>query len=93
LIYLSINLQAHQSKRSGKATGGKREAYREFFDRQLSWTVKRRKSISQYAWLLIAAVIGSLIWLYLDTVNKTTLSNQIAMLGNLGLIRSKDTVL
>jgi len=47
----------------------------------------------QYAWLLIIAVIGSFIWLYLDTVNKTTHSNRIWTLQTLASQESKETVL
>ena len=70
-----------------------REAYRQFFDRQRTRFLKRQKRIGQYAWLVLVAIIGSFIWLYLDTVNKTTLSNQIAALQTLATEEGKETVL
>jgi hypothetical protein len=39
------------------------------------------------------AIIGSFIWFYLDTVNKTTLSTQIAALQTLVTEEGKETVL
>lgn len=39
------------------------------------------------------ATVGSFIWLYTDTVNKTTLANRIAMLQTLGTEEGKQMVL
>ena len=39
------------------------------------------------------ATVGSFIWLYVDTVNKTTLSSRIAMLQTLATDEGKQTVL
>ena len=47
----------------------------------------------QYAWLLLIATIGSFVWLYLDTVNKTALSNRIATLQTIGSQEGKELVL
>ena len=55
--------------------------------------MKRQKRVGQYAWLLMIATIGSFIWFYMDTVNKTTLSNRIALLQTLGSQEGKDLVL
>jgi hypothetical protein len=57
-----------------KKLTAEKEAYRQFFDRQRSRAIKRQKRTGQYAWLLIFATIGSFIWLYMGTVNSTTLS-------------------
>src|SRR5262245_6364371 len=53
-----------------KRLTAERESYRQFFDRQRSRATKRQKRVGQYGWLLMAAFIGSFIWLYMDTVNK-----------------------
>ena len=42
-----------------KRLAAEREAYRQFFDRQRTRAVKRQKRVSQYAWLLMIATIGS----------------------------------
>ena len=70
-----------------------REAFRQFFDRQRSRAMKRQKRVGQYAWLLLVATIGSFIWLYVDTVGKSALSNRIAALQTLGSQEGKDLVL
>lgn len=70
-----------------------REAFRKFFDRQRSQAFKRQKRVGQYAWLLLIATIGSFIYLYLDTVGKTTLSNRIASLQTVGSQEGKELVL
>ena len=76
-----------------KRLTAEKEAYRRFFDRQRSRAVKRQKRVGQYGWLLIAATVGSFIWLYMDTVGKTTLSTQIAALQTLGTEGGKQMVL
>ena len=53
----------------------------------------RQNRVGQYAWLLIIAIIGSFIWLYMDTVKKTTVLTQIAALQSLGTEGGKDIVL
>ncbi len=55
--------------------------------------MKRQARIGQYAWLLMAAIIGSFIWLYKYTVNDTTLTKQIAALQTLPTEEGKETVL
>ncbi len=70
-----------------------KDAYRKFFDLQRSRSLKRQKRISQYSWLVIAAFIGAFIWLYTDTVNKTSLSSRIAALQTLGTEEGKQMVL
>ena len=76
-----------------KRLTAEREAYRKLFDLQRSRALKRQKRIGQYAWLVMAAFIGAFIWLYQDTVNKTTLSTQIAALQTLGTEEGKQMVL
>jgi hypothetical protein len=61
-----------------------RESFRKFFDRQRGRAVKRQQRIGQYGWLLIVVFAGASIWLYVDTVNKTGLSNRIAALQTMG---------
>jgi hypothetical protein len=76
-----------------KRAVAERESYRRFFDLQRSRAVARQKRVGQYAWLLMIAIIGSFIWFYLYTVNKTTLSTQIAALQTLVTEEGKETVL
>jgi hypothetical protein len=76
-----------------KRAAAERESYRKFFERQRNRGIKRQKRIGQYGWLLLAAIIGSFIWLYVDTVNKTGLSNRIASLQTMGTQEGKEMVL
>jgi hypothetical protein len=70
-----------------------REIFRKFFDVQRSRSMTRQKRVGQYSWLLLIAIIGSSIWLYMDTVKKTTLSTQISALQTLGTEEGKEMVL
>ena len=76
-----------------KRAAAEKEDYRRFFDLQRSRAVKRQKRVGQYAWLLIIAIIGSFIWLYMYTVNKTAVANRIATLQTLPTEDGKETVL
>ena len=98
MILNSIGLSFDQPPTSAeqdpvKGLAAERESYRQFFDRQRSRAMKRQKRIGQYGWLLMFAFIGAFIWVYLDTVNKTTVSNQIAALQTLGTEEGKEMVL
>jgi hypothetical protein len=98
MILNSIDLGFDQPPSSSeqdpnKRLAAEREAFRKFFDRQRSGSIKRQKRVSQYSWLVMAAILGSSIWLYVDTVNKTTLSTQIAALQTLGAEEGKQMVL
>ena len=76
-----------------KKLTAEKESYRQFFDRQRKRAVTRQKRVGQYGWLLMAAFIGAFIWLYMDTVNKTSLSSRIAGLQTLGTEEGKQMVL
>ena len=76
-----------------KKLTAEKESYRKFFDQQRSRSVKRQKRVGQYAWLVMASFIGAFIWLYADTVNKTSLSTQIAGLQTLATEEGKQMVL
>jgi hypothetical protein len=76
-----------------KRLTAEKESYRKFFDLQRSRSTKRQKRIGQYGWLLMAAFIGAFIWLYKDTVDKTSLSSRIAALQTLGTEEGKQMVL
>ena len=76
-----------------KKLTAEKEAYRKFFDLQRSRSVTRQKRVGQYAWLVMAAFIGAFIWLYKDTVDKTSLSSRIAELQTLGTEEGKQMVL
>ena len=66
-----------------KKLTAEKESYRKFFDLQRSRSIKRQKRVGQYAWLVMAAFVGAFVWLYQDTVNKTSLSSRIAGLQTL----------
>jgi len=98
MILNGLNLHFDQPPSSpendpAKRLAAEREIYREFFSNQRERAVKRQKRVGQYAWLLMFATIGSSIWLYVDTVKKTSLSNRIAALQTLGTEEGKQTVL
>lgn len=76
-----------------KKLTAEKESYRKFFDQQRSRSVKRQKRTGQYAWLVMASFIGAFIWLYADTVNKTSLSTRIAGLQTLATEEGKQMVL
>ena len=76
-----------------KRLTAERETYRKLFDLQRGRIMKRQKRVGQYSWLLMAAFIGTFIWLYMDTVNKTSLSSRIAALQTLGTEKGEEMVL
>ena len=81
--------EQHPAKRSAAEA----DAYRRVFDLQRKQAVKRQARVGQYAWLLMAAIIGSFIWLYKYTVNDTSLAKQLATLQTLPTEEGKETVL
>lgn len=98
MVLNSIGLSFDQPPSSAEQDPAKRaaaesEGYRRFFDLKRKQSVTRQKRIGQYAWLLLAAIIGSFIWLYNYTVNKTTATTQIAALQTLPLEEGKEIVL
>jgi len=68
-------------------------AERRFFDLQRVRFLKRQKRVGQYGWLILVAFVAFSWWLYLDTINKTTASKQIAAIQTLPVIESEDMVL
>jgi hypothetical protein len=76
-----------------KKLTAEKESYRKFFDLQRKQSIKRQKRVGQYAWLVMASFVGAFIWLYMDTVNKTGLSSQIAGLQTLATEEGKQMVL
>ena len=76
-----------------KKLTAEKESYRKFFEQQRSRSVKRQKRVGQYGWLLLVTFIGAFIWLYADTVTKTSLSSQIAGLQTLATEEGKQMVL
>jgi hypothetical protein len=98
LVLNSIGLSNDQPPSSPEQDPVKRltaekESYRRFFDLQRSRSIKRQKRVGQYGWLVMATFIGAFIWLYADTVNKTSLSNRIATLQTMGTEEGKEMVL
>jgi len=82
-----------QEQDPAKKVASERDTYRKFFDLQRSQSMQRQKRVGQYGWLLMAAFVGAFIWLYTDTVNKTSLSSRIAGLQTLGTEEGKQMVL
>ena len=76
-----------------KRLTAEKESYRKFFDLQRSRSTKRQKRVGQYGWLVMASFIGAFIWLYNDTVNKTSISSRVAALQTLGTEEGKQMVL
>jgi hypothetical protein len=82
-----------QEQDPAKRMAAEKESYRKFFDLQRTQSMKRQKRVGQYAWLVMASFIGAFIWLYMDTVNKTSLSTRVAGLQTLGTEEGKQMVL
>jgi hypothetical protein len=76
-----------------KKLTAEKESYRKFFDLQRKRSLTRQKRVGQYAWLVMATFIGAFIWLYNDTVSKTSISSRIAALQTLGTEEGKQMVL
>ncbi len=76
-----------------KRLAAETQAYRSFFNQQRSLFLKRQKRIGQYGWLVLVVFIASFIWMYLDTVKKTTALNQIAAIQTLAAAEGKGEVL
>jgi hypothetical protein len=98
MILNSIGLSYDQPPSSREQEPVKRltaenESYRKLFHLQRSRTIKRQKRVGQYGWLVMASFIGAFIWLYNDTVNKTSLSTRVAGLQTLGTEEGKQMVL
>ena len=98
MVLNSIGLSFDQPATSSEQDPAKRaaaegDAYRRFFDLQRKRAVTRQKRVGQYAWLLMVAIIGSFIWLYNYTANKTAATTQIAALQTLPLEEGKEMVL
>jgi hypothetical protein len=98
MVLNSTGLSFDQPPSSSEQDPAKRsaadaDAYRRFFDLQRKQAVKRQARVGQYAWLLMAAIIGSFIWLYMYTVNKTSLATQIGLVQTLPTEDGKEAVL
>jgi hypothetical protein len=98
MILNSIGLSFDQPPSSAeqdplKKLTAEKESYRKFFDLQRSRSTKRQKRVGQYAWLVMAAFIGAFVWLYMDTVNKTSLSSRVAEVQTLATEEGKQMVL
>lgn len=98
MILNSIGLSFDQPPSSpeqdpAKRAAAEKEGYRRFFDVKRRQAGKRQARVGQYAWLLLVAIIGSFIWLYMDTVEKTTVATRVASLQTLATEEGKETVL
>ena len=98
MILNSLDLGYNQPPSSAeqdqvKKLTAEKESYRKFFEQQRSRSLKRQKRVGQYAWLIMASFVGAFIWLYTDTVSKTSLSSRIAGLQTLATEEGKQMVL
>ena len=98
MVLNSIGLSFDQPATSAEQDPTKRlsierDSFRQFFDRQRKASMKRQQRVGQYAWLLLIVTIGSFIWFYNITVDKTALSNRIASLQTLASQEGKELVL
>jgi hypothetical protein len=98
MVLNSIGLSFDQPRSSAEQDPAKRaaaesESYRRFFDVQRKQAVKRQKRVGQYAWLMIIAIIGSFIWLYMYTVTQTTAATRFSALQTLATEDGKAMVL
>jgi len=98
MILNSLDLGYNQPPSSAeqdqvKKLTAEKESYRKFFEQQRSRSLKRQKRVGQYAWLIMASFVGAFIWLYADTVSKTSLSSRIAWLQTLAKEEGKQMVL
>ena len=76
-----------------KRLEAEKQGYRKVFDLQRSRALSRQKNVSRYSWLTLLVTLAAFIWMYVDTVGKTTVRNQIAILQTLGTEGGKDLVL
>jgi hypothetical protein len=98
MVLNSIGLSFDQPPSSAEQDATKRltierDSFRQFFDRQRTTVMNRQKRVGQFAWLLMIATIGSFVWLYNYTVDKTVALNRIASLQTLGAQEAKDLIL
>ncbi len=82
-----------QEQDPAKKVAAERDTYRKFFDLQRTQSRKRQERVGQYGWLIMAVFIGAFIWLYTDTVSKTSLSSRIAGLQTLATEEGEQMVL
>ncbi|MGH7766385.1 MAG: hypothetical protein ACREQP_02935, partial [Candidatus Binatia bacterium] len=78
---------------AGKKLAAERQSYRNLFDSQRRNSLTRQKRVGQYSWVVLLAIVGSSVWLYVDTVNKTTVSKEIAAIQTLSVVEGKEMVL
>ena len=98
MILNNVGLSFDQPESSPEQDPAKRlaaemKAYRDFFNIQRTRFLKRQKRVGQYAWLVLSTFIASSLWIYFDTVNKTTASNQIAAIQTVSAAEGKEVVL
>jgi hypothetical protein len=85
--------QSSTEEDAGKKLAAERQSYRNFFDSQRRGSLTRQKRVGQYSWVVLLAIVGSSVWLYVDTVTKTTVAKQIAALQTVPVVDSKEVVL
>jgi hypothetical protein len=98
MILNNIGLSFDQPESSpeqdpAKRLAAERQAYRTFFDLQRARSLKRQKWVGWYAWLVLVTFVASFWWMYFDTANKTTASNQIAAIQTVSAAEGKEVIL
>ena len=53
----------------------------------------RQKNVGRFGWLVLIVFLVASVWMYVETVNRTTVRNQIALLQTLGTEGGKEMVL
>jgi len=76
-----------------KRAAAEKEGDHRFFDLPRRQAVKRQTRVGQYSWLLMVAIIGSFIGLYMYSVNKTTVATQVATRQTLATEEGKEIFL
>ena len=98
MILNNLKLAFDQPKSSpeedlAKRLAAERQAYGTFFNSQRARSLTRQKWVGWYAWLVLVTFVASSWLLYLDAVNKTTASQQVATIQTVPVAESKDMVL
>jgi hypothetical protein len=78
---------------AAKKLAAERQSYRDLFDSQRRSSLTRQKRVGQYSWVVLLAIVGSAVWLYVDTVTKTTAAKQISAIQTMPVVESKEVVL
>lgn len=98
MILNNLKLVFDQPKSSSeedpaKRLAAERQAYETFFNSQRARSLTRQKWVDRYGWLVLVTFVASSWLLYLDTVDKTTASKQVAAIQTLRATEGKELIL